>query len=197
MTTPIEQLRRERRRKLQVRETFSAALKHFRGMPEDPCPLYLACGDYLVEGQRRLIDQDRRLVHLLAPRVPTGQAEDHQAIRALCGRLDLADRTLAEFSSAVDALRERGPAGRRDFEDAASRFLDVLVNVLGARSHSLRHLTTTLLTDDDWRAITDADPRFLAAEERAFRRIGELAPAGLAPENMETEGRAGRAAGQD
>lgn len=197
MTSPLEQLRRERRRKLQVRATFSAALKHFSGVPEDPCPLYLACGDYLVEGQRRLIDQDRRLVNLLAPRVPAGQAGDHQGIRALADRLDLADRTLAEFATAVDALRTRGPAGRRDFESAAGRFLDVLVNVLGARSHSLRHLTTTLLTDDDWRAITDANPRFLAAEERAFRRIGELAPGGLAPESMETEGRAGPAAGRD
>jgi hypothetical protein len=196
MPTAVEQLRWERRRKMQVRETFSGALAHFRGGAGEPGPLYLACGDYLVAGQRRLIDQDRRLVDLLAARVPASQVDDHDAMRALRERLDLADRALADFAAALAAFRARGAAGRSDFEAAAARFLDVLVNVLGARSHSLRHLTTTLLSEEDWRVVTDANAEFLAAEERGFRRIGTLAPAGLAPENMAAEARPGRAAGE-
>jgi hypothetical protein len=191
MTTSVEQLRWERRRKMQVRETFSASLARFRGAGGEPGPLYLACADYLIDGQRRLVDQDRRLVDRLAPRVPASQADDHAAMRALRERLDLADRALAVFVADVSAYRTAGDAGREAFEDAAARFIDVLVNVLGARSHSLRHLTTTLLSEDDWRAITDSTPAFLDAERRAFDAIGRLAPPGLAPELMAAAGRDG------
>jgi len=190
--TSVELLRRERTRKLQVREAFSRALERFRGQADAPVALYLACGDYLADGQRRLIDQDRRLVDLLQPRVSAGQAEDHAAMQALRDRLDLADRALADFAAALEAFRARGAAGLAAFEAASARFLDVLVNVLGARSHSLRHLTTTLLAEDDWRRITDHTETFEAEEAAAFDRIGALAPADLAPAVM---GSAGRPAG--
>jgi NAD(P)-dependent dehydrogenase (short-subunit alcohol dehydrogenase family) len=187
MPTSVESLRAERRRKLQVRESFSRGLEYFRSDSADPLPFYLACGDYLAAGQRRLIDQDRRLVRLLAPRVPEGQRADHEAMAALDGRLDLADASLAAFVSALADLRRRGVAARADFEAAAARFLDVLVNVLGARSHSLRHLTTTLLREDDWERIVDLTPEFVAEEAAAFAAVTRAAPAGFAPGLMATE----------
>lgn len=189
MTSSVEQLRWERRRKMQVRESFSGGLRHFRAGGGDPGAFYLACGDYLVEGQRRLIDQDLRLVDLLAARVPASQVADHEAMRALRDRLELADRTLAEFSRALAEFRRRGSAGRGEFEEASARFIDVLVNVLGARSHSLRHLTSTLLDEEDWKAILDARPEFVAAEAAAFATITRLAPPGLDPGTMKAEGR--------
>ena len=193
MATPLEQLRWERRRKMQVRESFSAGLGYHReqgqGKGQEPGEFYRACADYLIDGQRRLIDQDRRLVNMLMERVPRTQSDDHEAMKALCDRLDLADRTLAEFSSAVSEYCTRGPAGTSDFERAADRFIDVLVNVLGARSHSLRHLTTTLLGEDDWQRIAGITPEFMKAEGAAFAAIGRLAPRGLGPENMLAQGR--------
>ena len=60
----------------------------------------------------------------------------------------------------------------------------MLVNVLGARSHSLRHLTSTLLTDADWQRIVATTEEFIDAEAAAFAAIGRLAPPGLAPEQM-------------
>lgn len=189
MASSVEQLRWERRRKLQVRESFSGGLQHFKAAAADPFEFYLACGDYLVAGQQRLIDQDRRLVDTLAPRVPAAQAADHEAMLALRGRLDLAERTMKDFSGALAELRRRGSAGRVAFEAASARFLDVVVNVLGARSHSLRHLTGTLLSEDDWKLIADMTPDFIAAEGAAFAAIGRLAPPGLDPENMMAQGR--------
>jgi predicted secreted protein len=186
----LESLRRERQRKLQVRESFSRGLMHFRGARSEAAHAFLlACADYLAAGQRRLVDQDRRLVDLLAPRVPAAQRDDHAAMQALRERLDLADRTLRDFQAAVAALRARGVAELEEFDAAAVRFLDVLVNVLGARSHSLRHLTTTLLGEDDWRRIADVTSEFEAQEEAAFARIGSLAPPGLEPEKMSVEAR--------
>lgn len=188
MPTPLEDLRSERRRKLQVRETFSRGIEHFRATAGDPSRFYLACGDYLAAGQRRLIDQDRRLVDILAPRVPAAQEDDHRAMQALRERLELAHRSLAQFEGAISDFRAAGKGGRAAFEAASARFLDVLVNVLGARSHSLRHLTTTLLTEDDWRRIVDITPAFVAEEARSFAGIGELAPPGMQPENMPAGG---------
>ena len=187
MPSPVEQLRQERRRKLQVRESFIKGLEHFRGQASDPLGFYLACGTYLAIGQRRLIDQDQRLVDVLAPREPDAQREDHQAIEALRSRLDLADRSLGEFERAVEELRRAGTPGRARFEAAAARFLDVLVNVLGSRSHSLRHLTTTLLNDDDWTRIAGITPESLAAEKEQFAAVARTAPAGLDPDRMSTE----------
>ncbi len=188
MTTPLEQLRSERRRKLQVRETFSRGLAHFRNGADDAHDFYLACADYLAAGQRRLIDQDRRLVEVLAPCVPAAQEDDHRAMRALRERLGVAHRSLSEFEAAIAEFRRAGKTGRAPFETAAARFLDVLVNVLGARSHSLRHLTTTLLSEDDWRRIAGIDPAFVTEEAKSFARIGELAPPGMQPENMPAGG---------
>lgn len=187
MPTAVESLRAERRRKLQVRESFSRGLEHFRNEPADPLPFYLACGDYLAAGQRRLIDQDRRLVQLLAPRVPEGQRADHEAMAALDDRLDLADASLGAFVTALADLHRRGAAARVGFEAAAAKFLDVLVNVLGARSHSLRHLTTSLLREDDWERIVDLTPQFVAEEAAAFDAVTRSAPPGLSPEQMATE----------
>ncbi|MCC7328946.1 MAG: hypothetical protein IT484_02175 [Gammaproteobacteria bacterium] len=184
MATAVELLRRERQRKMQVRESFNAGLAHFRGQGGEPGPFYLACADYLVHGQQRLIDQDRRLVDILAPRVPAAQAEDHRAMQALRERLDIGAKSLGEFQQATGRYRQAGQSGRADFEAAAIRFIDVLVNVLGARSHSLRHLTSTLLTDADWQRIVATTEEFIDAEAAAFAAIGRLAPPGLAPEQM-------------
>lgn len=183
VSTSIDSLRSERRRKLQVRESFSRGLQYFRDRPEeDPTGFYLACAGYLVTGQRRLIDQDRRLLARLAPLVPSAQQADHEAMHALGERLDLADRSLREFSAATEELRRHGTMARCAFEEAAARFLDFLVNVLGARSHSLRHLTTTMLNEGDWQHILGLTPEVTAEERRAFDEVSRRAPQGMAPE---------------
>jgi hypothetical protein len=123
---------------------------------------------------------------MLAPRVPAAQEADHHAMGALRDRLDLAHSTLSDFKAAIASLRRRRDIGRAEFEAASARFLDVVINVLGARSHSLRHLTTTWLAEEDWRQIADITPAFLEAEAQSFARVGELAPPGMKPEQMST-----------
>lgn len=187
MSSALENLRRERQRKLQVRETFSRGLQRLRGASQDPVPFYEICADYLVAGQRRLIDQDLRLAEMLAERVPAGQTEDHAAIRALRERLELADRSLREFAAAAEDLRRRRVAAQKEFERAADTFLDVLVNVLGKRSHSLRHLTSTLLSEADWERIADVSAEFLRQEAEDFLAVQSKAPADIDPALMPVE----------
>jgi hypothetical protein len=183
---PLEVLQWERRRKLQVREAFRAGME----APAESRPdidYYQACADYLIPAQRRLIDQDLRLANLLEPRVPAAQAEDHEKIAALKGRLRDSDAALRAFEASARELREQGEAARGRFEAGARTYIDFVVNVLGARSHSLRHLTTTLFTEADWSHITGITPELVAEEGRLFERVRATAPPGIDPAAISTE----------
>jgi hypothetical protein len=181
-TNPLETLRWERTRKLAVREAFRAGLGWYPAHAgDDPLPFYRACAAYLVPAQQRLIDQDRRLADLLAPRVPADATADHAGIASLRERLAAASTSLEAFAAACDRLGREGAAARPAFEAAAAEWLDFVINVLGARSHSLRHLTTTLFSPADWAVIAGVTPAVLAAEEAAFRDVVATAPPGLAP----------------
>ncbi|MEO8443932.1 MAG: hypothetical protein ABI567_02875 [Gammaproteobacteria bacterium] len=187
MHKPLETLQWERRRKLQIREAFRAGMAGWAGKPGDPVPFYIACADYLVPAQRRLIDQDVRLAQLLQGRVPARQAEDHEKIGTLKGRLNDSDVALREFEAAAGDLRTRGGPARQDFEAAARRYIDFVVNVLGARSHSLRHLTTTLFTEADWEHITGATDALIAEEGARYAQVQVTAPEGADPAAISTE----------
>lgn len=187
MMKPLEILQWERRRKLQVREAFRAGMTAFASSPGDPVAFYRACADYLVPAQRRLIDQDMRLANLIESRVPSSQAEDHEKIAALKGRLEDSDVALRAFEAAARDLREKGGSARGRFESAARTYIDFVVNVLGARSHSLRHLTSTLLSEADWGYITGMTPELIAEEGELFERVRATAPAGIDPATVSTE----------
>lgn len=187
MMKPLEILQWERRRKLQVREAFRAGMESFLGAPGDPVGFYKACAAYLAPAQRRLIDQDMRLANLIESRVPASQAEDHEKIAALKGRLDDSDVALRAFEAAARDLQLRGSAARSDFELAARTYIDFVVNVLGARSHSLRHLTSTLLSEADWSYITGMTPELMTEEGELFERVRATAPAGIDPATVSTE----------
>ena len=187
MMKPLEILQWERRRKLQVREAFRAGMTAFSTSAGDPVAFYRACASYLIPAQRRLIDQDLRLANLIESRVPASQAEDHGKIAALKGRLQDSDVALRAFEAAARDLGEQGGAARGGFEAAARTYIDFVVNVLGARSHSLRHLTSTLLSEADWSHITGMTPELVAEEGELFERVRATAPAGIDPATVSTE----------
>jgi hypothetical protein len=187
MMKPLELLQWERRRKLQVREAFRAGMTAFGTSAGDPVAFYRACASYLIPAQRRLIDQDMRLANLIESRVPASQVEDHGKIAALKGRLRDSDVALRAFEAAARDLREQGRAAVGGFEAAARTYIDFVVNVLGARSHSLRHLTSTLLSEADWSHITGMTPELVAEEGELFERVRATAPAGIDPATVSTE----------
>lgn len=187
MMKPLEVLQWERRRKLQIREAFRAGMDAFAAATGDPVAFYRACASYLVPAQRRLIDQDMRLANLIESRVPATQAEDHEKIAALKGRLRDSDAALRAFEEAARDLQLQGGAARPRFEEAARTYIDFVVNVLGARSHSLRHLTSTLLSEADWSFITGITPELIAEEGELFERVRATAPDGVDPATVSTE----------
>ena len=187
MMKPLEVLQWERRRKLQVREAFRAGLDAAMSSEADAVGFYRACAAYLIPAQRRLIDQDMRLARLIESRVPSSQAEDHEKIAALKGRLKDSDAALQAFEAATQDLRQQGAGARAPFEAASRTYIDFVVNVLGARSHSLRHLTSTLLSEADWVHITGMTPELIAEEGQLFDRVRASAPAGVDPAAVSTD----------
>ncbi len=187
MLKPLEILQWERRRNLQVREAFRAGIEAWSKLPGDPIGFYLACADYLVPAQRRLIGQDLRLADLIAGRVAATQTEDHERIAGLKTRLHDSATALGAFDAAAGELRQLGFPARARFEVAARTYIDFVVNVLGARSHSLRHLTSTLLSEADWELITGSTSSLLGEESERFVRVQSTAPAGIDPAAVSTE----------
>ncbi len=179
--TPLEELRWERRRKLQVREAFSVGLQRHQRDADDASVFYLACADYLLQGQRRLVDQDKRLAEMLKARVPAAQTEDHRLIDALFDRLRQAQDATDAFAVAVDAYRTGSGTDHEAFEAAAGEYLHVIVNVLGARSHSLRHLTTVLFSVEDWAHIVARTPEFVDEEQCLFTAVQRAGGEALDP----------------
>ena len=187
MESALEKLRWERRRKLQVREAFRAGMRHFRKHGGDPVAFYVASARYMIPAQRRLIDQDLRLADLLEPRVPRESAADLAGIASLRERLHASDRELQLFAAAAERLEREGASALGSFEAATERYMDYIINVLGARSHSLRHLTTTLFTEADWERIAGITPAVVAEEGAQFADVQHHAPAGIDPAKVSTE----------
>ena len=183
---PLEVLHWERRRMLQVRDAFRAGMDAAARDPFDPVAFYRACSDYLIPAQRRLIDQDMRLAMLLESRVPASQAEDIEKIGTLKARLRDSDDALRKFEAAAAALRAEGAVARDRFEAASRTYIDFVVNVLGARSHSLRHLTTTLFDESDWNHITGITPALVEEEGQLFAEVRRTAPPGIDPAAIST-----------
>ncbi len=116
--------------------------------------------------------------------MPASQAEDHGKIAALKGRLQDSDVALRAFEAAPGP-GEQG-VRRGGFEAAARTYIDFVV-CAGARSHSLRHLTSTLLSEADWGHITGMTPELVAEEGELFERVRATAPAGIDPATVSTE----------
>jgi hypothetical protein len=70
-------------------------------------------------------------------------------------------------------------AGAQNLCTRPAHFLDLLGNVLGARCHSLRHLTTTLFSAADWSAIVGIAAEILQAESAMFSAVQAAATPGF------------------
>jgi hypothetical protein len=187
MTNWLEKLRWERERKMQVRDVFSRGLEPLENKQKDLRDFLIACAHYLIKGQERLLSQDERLVNLLEARVPQRQSEDHEIIAALKGRLALGQKALGTFKDALAVYLAPGEQDLSVFVEAAQDYLNVIVNVLGARRHSLQHLTSPLLSDEDWAEIADSTEEFLKQESKLFETVRQLSPEKLDPTKVPSD----------
>ncbi len=186
MTSSLERLRHERQRKLQVREAFRSGLAKYRKGEVNLTTFLMACGDYLLVQHERLNAQDQCLVDLLRKRVPAHQRENHQLMDTLIERLQKSGIETAKFKKAVGAFHQSSDAGVDAFAAASDDFLHLLTHVLGARSHSLRDLTSSLLDESDWAVIADLTDEALDLEKELLKKISEVAPDGLDPPAFST-----------
>ncbi|MCY3815487.1 MAG: hypothetical protein OXG59_04255 [Gammaproteobacteria bacterium] len=179
---PLAELGRERRRQVQVRQSLKGALEQAEPGDDTLAALLEACADYLVNSMGRLDLTDMNIHNLLAARVPTDNAEVHEALQTLANRQKRARAENARLAEALYAYRQ---AGRSDFavlDKALRQYHRVMSELMTPRKNPFSDYTDVLFTMDDWTNIAEVSAETIAAEDRLFDAVSAAAPDALKPD---------------
>jgi len=185
------EIARERRRQIQVRKSFEAALMLDEGQRTGLSGFYTACGVYLVYSLDRLHDQDQIIHDLLAQRIPAGDTQAHRGLAELNGRQEKTRGVVAAFGKAVEALKKAGEKGRQTFEQAGTRFIDACNTLMAPRRNPFFRYTDSLFSEADWVRIAAVSDESRALEAELFARVRQHAPQGIDPEQYTVQHRPG------
>lgn len=181
----VETLRKsimtERIRMSQVRKAFGAGLD----CPPDPSvalSFYPACCEYLQAALKRLHMQDQRIIELLTPLVPEHAVQDRQILDQFQAGLDASRVALDRLMQAVQAYRASNGTEQAVFEDEARAFLEVFINILGARRHTSSHLEEQHFDRDDWASVAHMSEAAQELEQQLFMAVKRVAPEGADPD---------------
>lgn len=181
MTDIRKSIMTERIRMSQVRQAFGAGLDSSL-TPPNALRFYPPCCEYLQAALDRLHSQDQRIIELLEPRVPHDAAQDRQILGEFQGGLDASRTALDRLMQALEAYRASNGAAQAAFEDEARAFLEVFINVLGARRHTSSHLEEEHFDRDDWSAVADISVAATQREQQLFAAVKAAAPANADPD---------------
>jgi len=184
---PRAEIGRERRRQIQVRESFAAGLADSGDDAAKLTDFYLACGDYIVWSMARLHDQDQRIHDLLVERLDPGLTEVHQRLAELNERQEKSRAFTGDFQQAIKALRDSGAPGQVQFEEAGRAFADLFTSLMAPRKNPFQEHTDVLFTDSDWIDIAGVSNESLAEEQELYELVEATAPAGIDPANYSAE----------
>ena len=187
MSNPRAEIARERRRQVQVRKAFEAALA--RKDSEDPefTDFYLACAEYIVFSMDRLHDQDQVIHDLLKERIPATDTDAHQRLAVLNERQGKSRALMKTFRQGMERLKQAGQAGIQIFTDGAKKFVENFTALLAPKKNPFHKHTDELFTDSDWIVIAGVTDDSLAREEALFIAVQKSAPGGIDPDQMTVE----------
>ena len=178
---PLAELGRERRRQVQVRQSLKGALEQVEPGDDSLAALLEACADYLVNSMGRLDLTDMNIHDLLKERVPTDNAEVHEALQTLANRQERARAENARLAGELDAYRQ---ADRVDFavlDEALRHYHAVMSDLMTPRKNPFSDYTDVLFTMDDWTNIAEVSIETIAAEDQLFEAVTAAAPDDLKP----------------
>lgn len=181
---PLAELGRERRRQVQVRQSLKGALEQAEPGDDALAALLEACADYLVNSMGRLDLTDMNIHDLLKERVPTDNAEVHEALQTLANRQERARAENARLAGELDAYRQ---ADRVDFavlDEALRHYHAVMSDLMTPRKNPFSDYTDVLFTLDDWTNIAEVSAETIAAEDRLFDAVTAAAPDSLKPDSF-------------
>jgi len=182
-----QEIARERRRQIQIRKAFEAALGLNDEQRTGLTVFFIACGEYLVYSMDRLHAQDQIIHDLLAASVPAEDKDAHEGLAALNARQDASRIVVDTFRSAVEELKISDVAGRSVFELAAKEFVDAFNSIMAPRRNPFYQYTDSLFVDEDWIRIADVSKEYHSTEGRLFVDVKENAPDGIDPEQYKIE----------
>ncbi len=182
-----KEIARERRRQIQIRKAFEAALELNDEQRTGLTAFFIGCGEYLVYSMDRLHAQDQIIHDLLAASVPVEDTEAHEGLAALNARQDASRIVVDAFRRAVEELKISGADGRAAFEQAAREFADAFNSMMAPRRNPFYKYTDSLFVDEDWVRIADVSKEYHSTEGRLFLGVKETAPDGIDPEQYVVE----------
>ena len=178
---PLAELGRERRRQVQVRQALKGALEQAEAGEASLAALLEACADYLVNSMGRLDLTDMNIHDLLKERVPTDNAEVHEALGVLSARQDQARAETAALEEALAAYRQGGRADFATFDSALRNYHQIVSELMTPRKNPFSPYTDKLFTFDDWTNIAEASAETAAIENRLYDAVTSAAPDSLKP----------------
>lgn len=176
-----ESIMTERIRMSQVRKAFGAGLD----TPPDPSQaqhFYPACCEYLQAALVRLHDQDQRIIELLTPLVPVTAHADQEILTQFQSSLDASRVALERLMAALASYRTSNSSGQVSFEKEGRAFLEVFINILGARRHASSHLEEQHFSRNDWDYVADTSEASTQLEQQLFAAVKATAPEGADPD---------------
>lgn len=171
----------ERIRMSKVRQAFGAGLDGSLA-PAVAVSFYPPCCEYLQAALGRLHTQDQRIIELLTPVVPADAEQDREILNQFQTGLDTSRAALGRLMQALAAYRASQGAAQAAFENEARAFLEVFINVLGARRHTSSHLEDEHFNDDDWASVADVSEAAKELEQQLFAAVKTAAPEGADPD---------------
>ena len=181
---PLAELGRERRRQVQVRQALEGALEQAEPGDDSLAAMLEACAGYLVNSMGRLDLTDMNIHNLLEERVPTDNAEVHEALETLSNRQATARAETAVLEEALDAYRQGGRADFAAFDQAVRNYHAIVSELMTPRKNPFSDYTDKLFTFADWTDIAAAGPETVAAEDRLYDAVTAAAPDGLKPDSF-------------
>ncbi|MEE8308696.1 MAG: hypothetical protein V3R81_15630 [Gammaproteobacteria bacterium] len=171
----------ERIRMSQVRKAFGAGLD---GSPAPAAALafYPPCCEYLQAALGRLHTQDQRIIELLTPLVPQDATQDLEILKQFQTGLDASQVALDRLMQVLAEYRASKDTAQLAFEDEARAFLEVFINVLGARRHTSSHLEDEHFDVSDWASVADINDDAKQLEQQLFAAVKAAAPEGADPD---------------
>ena len=170
-------------RMTQILQEFGAALEQ-PPPPQIALPFYSACVEYLRASLERLHMQDQRIIDLLTPLVPADAAEDQKILGQFQTGLDASQKAVGDLLAALETYRQSEGSHQQAFENQARAFLDVFINILGARRHTSSHLEETHFTRDDWADVAMLSDAASEYERQCFDAVKQSAPPGADPDSF-------------
>lgn len=184
MSGARQQIARERRRQMQVRQALVAGLAQPPATEAARARFLLACADYLLFAMDRLYVQDQGIDSRLRQYLPPDDAAARRLLDDVAARLAASRGAVEELRQLAGRLRGAGLQALPEFEAGIRRFTAGFEGQLRAHRNPMAEYTDRFLGEADWAGIAAVSAASESREAALFAEVRAAAPPGADPETF-------------